>query len=440
MKYGFRQALTWIVIYLSTILLPMALAIGFQSPPTRPFATEFGTLLGVLALGVLAMQSVISGRQRWFAQGAGIDNILQFHRQLGIFALLLVLAHPAAMFIADPDYLLLYIDPRVNFLRAAALGFVVSAALLLVTSSLWRTKFRLPYEQWRLLHGILSLLIIVGGLGHALLVNNYFTQDWKKALLASLVGLALLLIIESRLLRPLRMLRRPWRVIEAKPETGQATTLVFEAEGHVGMKFRPGQFTWLTLGDSPFSLQQHPFSICSSAAHPERLEITAKALGDFTSGLSEVKPGTRAWLEGPYGVFFHDATRSRATVFIAGGVGITPIISMLRTYRELGAHSPLWLIYACSDAEAILFQEELDEMAAQLPLTLVYVFTNPPEDWSGETGYVDEDLLARHLPDDNESIEYFLCGPPPMMDSVEPILIARGAALNRVYSERFNLV
>ncbi|MBE0437031.1 MAG: hypothetical protein IBX56_14660, partial [Methylomicrobium sp.] len=276
--------------------------------------------------------------------------------------------------------------------------------------------------------------------GHALLVNNYFAQDWKKAVLACLIGLSLLLIIESRLLRPLRMLRRPWRVIEAKAETDQATTLVFEAEGHAGMKFRPGQFTWLTLGDSPFSLQQHPFSICSSAAHPERLAITAKALGDFTSGLSEVKPGTRAWLEGPYGVFFHDATRSRAAVFIAGGVGITPIISMLRTYRELGAHSPLWLIYACADADAILFREELDEMAAQLPLTLVYVLTNPPEDWSGETGYVDENLLARHLPDDNESIEYFLCGPPPMMDSVEPILIARGAALNRVYSERFNLV
>jgi len=440
LKYGSRQALTWIVVYLSMVLLPVIIAIGIQAPSARPFAAEFGTLLGALALGVLAMQSVISGRQRWFARGAGMDNILQFHRQLGIFALLLVLAHPIAMLIANPDYLLLYIDPRINFLRAAVLTFIVAATVILVTSSLWRTKFRLPYEQWRLIHGILAFLIIVGGLGHALLVNNYFAQDWKKAVLASLIGLALLLIIESRLLRPLRMLRKPWRIVETKAETGQATTLVFEAEGHAGIKFQPGQFTWLTLGDSPFSLQQHPFSICSSAAHPKRLAITAKALGDFTRGLNQVKPGSRAWLEGPYGVFIHQAYSSRDAVFIAGGVGITPIMSMLRTYRDLGTNTPLWLIYACADADAMLFREELDEMAGQLPLHLVYVLANPPADWNGEAGFVDADLLARHLPDDKESIEYFLCGPPPMMDKVEPILIARGAALNRVYSERFNLV
>lgn len=439
MKYGFWQALAWIIIYLGLVLLPAVLAVGFQAPPARPLAAEFGAILGLLALGVLAMQAAVSGRHRWFAGGAGMDNVLQFHRQLGILALLLVLAHPAAMLIANPAYLA-FLDPRVNLMRATALSFIIIATLILVTSSLLRVTFRLSYEHWRVIHGVLSVLIIISGLSHALLVNNYFAPDWKRLVLMSLVGLALLLILESRLLRPLRMLRRPWRVVEAIQEPGHATTLVFEAQGHAGMKFRPGQFVWLTLGDSPFSLQQHPFSISSSATHPYKLAITAKALGDFTNGLSSVQPGARAWLEGPYGVFFHDADSSRGAIFIAGGVGITPIISMLRTYRDLGRDFPLWLIYASSDADSILFRDELDEMAVNLPLTLVYVLTNPPENWNGETGYVDADLLARYLPEDNDVIEYFLCGPPPMMDSVEPILIVRGAALNRVYSERFNLV
>ncbi|WP_027158523.1 ferredoxin reductase family protein [Methylobacter luteus] len=439
MKYGFWQTLSWIIIYLGLALLPTALAIGFQVPPARSFPAEFGAMLGLLALGVLAMQPAVSGRHRWFAEGAGMDNVLQFHRQLGIFALLLVLAHPAAMLSADPAYLA-FLDPRADLMRAASLSFVVFATLVLVTSSLLRLTFGLSYERWRTLHGVLSLLIVTGGLGHALLVDNYFAPDWKKWVLVCLVGLGLLLILDSRLLRPFRMLRRPWRVVEVIQEPGDATTLVFEAEGHTGMKFRPGQFAWLTLGDTPFSLQQHPFSICSSAVRTDRLAITAKALGDFTDGLSEVKPGTRAWLEGPYGVFFHDAASSRGAVFIAGGVGITPIISMLRTYRDLGSDFPLCLIYANSDADSILFRAELDEIAAKLPLTLVYVLTKPPEDWHGETGYVDADLLDRYLPEDNGVIEYFLCGPPPMMDSVEPVLIARGAALNRVYSERFNLV
>ena len=439
MKYGFWQALAWIIIYLGVVMLPSVLAIGFQAPPARSITAEFGAILGLLALGVLAVQAAISGRHRWFAGGAGMDNVLQFHRQLGILALLLVLAHPTAMLIANPAYLA-FLDPRVNLMRAAALSFIIIATVILVTSSLLRVTFRLSYEQWRVIHGVLFVLIIISGLSHALLVNNYFAPDWKRLVLMSLVGLALLLILESRLLRPLRMLRRPWKVVEAIQEPGHATTLVFEAQGHAGMKFRPGQFVWLTLGDSPFSLQQHPFSISSSATHPYKLAITAKALGDFTSSLSSVQPGTRAWLEGPYGVFFHDADNSRGAIFIAGGVGITPIISMLRTYRDLGRDFPLWLIYASSDADSILFRDELDEMAVNLPLTLVYVLKNPPENWNGETGYVDADLLARYLPEDNDVIEYFLCGPPPMMDSVEPILIVRGAALNRVYSERFNLV
>ena len=439
MKYGFWQALAWIIIYLGLVLLPAVLAVGFQAPPARPFAAEFGAILGLLALGVLAMQAAVSGRHRWFAGGAGMDNVLQFHRQIGILALLLVLAHPAAMLIANPAYLA-FLDPRVNLMRAAALSFIIIVTLILVTSSLLRVTFRLSYEQWRVIHGVLSVLIIISGISHALLVNNYFAPDWKRLVLMSLIGLALLLILDSRLLRPLRMLRRPWRVVEAIQEPGHATTLVFEAQGHAGMKYRPGQFVWLTLGDSPFSLQQHPFSISSSATHPYKLTITAKALGDFTNGLSAVQPGTPAWLEGPYGVFFHDADSSRGAIFIAGGVGITPIISMLRTYRDLGRDFPLWLIYASSDADSILFRDELDEMAVNFPLTLVYVLTNPPENWHGETGYVNADLLARYLPEDNDVIEYFLCGPPPMMDSVEPVLIARGAALNRVYSERFNLV
>lgn len=440
MKYSFRQAFVWISIYSALVLLPTALAIGFQAPPTRLFAAEFSAMLGLLALGVLAMQAVISGRHRWFAAGAGMDNILQFHRQLGIFALLLILAHPTSMLIANPTYLLFYLDPRVNPLRVAVLGFIIIATLVLVTSSLLRTTFRLSYERWRALHGGLFVLIIIGGFSHALLVDNYFAPNWKALVLALLVGSGLLLVVESRLLRPLRMLRRPWRVVEVKQEPGYATTLVFEAKGHAGMAFHPGQFIWLTLGDTPFSLQQHPFSICSSATRADRLAITAKALGDFTRSLSEVQPDTCAWLEGPYGVFVHDTARSHGAVFIAGGVGITPIMSMLRTYRDLGTDFPLWLIYASADADSILFRAELDDMADKLALTLVYVLANPPENWTGETGFVDADLLERHLPGHQSTIEYFLCGPPPMMDIIEPILIARGAALNRIHSERFNLV
>jgi len=101
LKYGFWQAVAWIIIYLGLVLLPTILALGFQAPSAGSFTAELGAILGLLALGVLAMQAAVSGRHRWFAVGAGMDNVLQFHRQLGIFALLLVLAHPAVNDPAD---------------------------------------------------------------------------------------------------------------------------------------------------------------------------------------------------------------------------------------------------------------------------------------------------------------------------------------------------
>jgi predicted ferric reductase len=102
----------------------------------------------------------------------------------------------------------------------------------------------------------------------------------------------LLLMVETRLWRPWHLRRHPWRVAEVEVRRAGSTRLVLEADGHPGMAFKPGQFAWLTLGDTPFSLQQHPFSMSSSPTHPTRLEFIVKQAGDFTRRLA-IMPGTR---------------------------------------------------------------------------------------------------------------------------------------------------
>ncbi len=439
MTVSFAKVLCWIALYIVLALIPMTLALTIDRPPTRSFLVELGSLLGLLGIGVLGMQLVISGRHPWFAGDVGQDNLLQFHRQLGIFAWLLVLAHPITMFIANPDFLE-YLNPSADLIRAGSLIFVLCATTALVASSLWRVGMKLQYEWWRALHGVLSLLVVTAGLGHALLVDHYTAGIVTKLAISAFVGFALLLLLDSRLFRPWRLRRRPWEVVEAHQEPGDATRLVLEAQGHRGLSFKPGQYAWITLGDTPFSLQQHPFSIDSDATRPHRLEFTAKHAGDFTNSLRHVKPGTRAWVEGPYGVFSIDLSAGRQAVFIAGGVGITPIMSMLRSSRALGCAQPMMLLYANSDYGSILFREALDELSQDLPLKVIHVLQEPPEHWEGESGLIDGELLARLLPQDNGEIDYFVCGPPPLMNQVEPALQKRGARVKRIYSERFNLV
>lgn len=429
----------WLLAWMGLALLPMAVAMLGTRPPPRELLVEAGAMLGLLGLGVLAGQLVISGRHRWFATGVGQDNLLQFHRRTGVFGWLLVLAHPALLMLGDAAFLA-WLDPREDLLRAATMIALLLAVSVLVASSLWRLSLGLQYENWRTLHAVLSLFVVTGGLGHALMGAHHTDGLPTQLLLAGVVGVPLLLLLEARLWRPWRRGRAPWRVDTVEDARANSTRLVLRADGHPGMAFQPGQYAWITLGDTPFAVQQHPFSMASTAADPTCLEFIAKRAGDFTCSLPDIEPGSRAFVEGPYGVFSMDVAANRRAVFVAGGIGITPILSMLRSCREHGHSQPLWLVYGNQDAGDIVAREALEALAGELPLTLVHVLNEPGDDWVGETGYIDAELLDRHLPPDGDDIDYFVCGPEPLMDSVEPALKSRGVDTLRLYSERFNLV
>ncbi len=98
-------------------------------------------------------------------------------------------------------------------------------------------------------------------------------------------------LVELRLLRPLRLARRPYLVERVAEERGGATTLALRADGHRGHRFRPGQFAWLKLAEARHALVEHPFSYSSSACRPERPAFTIKAYGDFTSRVPQLRAG-----------------------------------------------------------------------------------------------------------------------------------------------------
>lgn len=438
MRYNLAQTLFWIAVFTLLALMPVAVALLGQLPTPRDYWVEFGALLGFLGLAVLNLQCVITGRYRWFAAGFGFDNLLEFHKQMGIFALVLILAHPGILILADPEFLA-YFDPRENLPRAAALSVITVASLVLIASSLWRLTFCLNYERWRLLHGMLSLSIIFLGLGHVVMVDHYGEPLWKKGALVLMSGTAMYLIIHSRVVRPWLMKRRPYRIVEVRPQRNESRTLVIEPEGAHRLDYHAGQFVWMTVGPSPYSMQQHPFSFASSPRQPQ-IELTIKGLGDFTESVEEIEPGTRVWLEGPYGRFYHKPDEYRGAVFMAGGVGVTPIMSHLRDIRDRGDKTPCLLFDGNSAWDDVMFREEIEEMPGAMQLKVVHVLTDPADDWKGETGYIDEAILKRHLPADYKAYAFFICGPGPLLDSAEQTLIKLGVPARAIFTERFDMV
>lgn len=429
----------WSAVYLLLALLPLVVAMLGHTPGGRGFWIEFGVGLGIVGFAMLALQFVTTGRFRWVGKYFGADAKIQFHRETGILALAFILAHPIVLLVAEPRYLE-YLNPWSNAPRAVFLSGATIALVLLVVLSLWRLSFGLSYEWWRVTHGGLALVVILVGLAHSLQVGHYVTGIGKQAVWVIGAGLPLFLLFHTRIVKPRRIGRNPYRVVEVRPDCEGVYSLVLEPDGHAGMEFQAGQFAWLTVRETPFTLQQHPFSFTSSAAASGRVEFGIKELGDFTATIKDLKPGARAFVEGPYGAFMLDP-QAQGAVFVIGGIGITPALSILRTCRDRTDRRPMLLIYANTQWEEIAFREELDDLSKHLELEIVHVLANPPEGWNGEAGFVTPEILARHLSGrKGQDLQFFVCGPPPMMDVVERALVAQGVPHWRLVSERFDLV
>jgi predicted ferric reductase len=429
----------WLFFYVVMALAPLVVAIAGNPPEGRGFWIELSVALGFVGLAVLGLQFAVTARSNGVDAPYGLDVVLQFHKEMSFVGFAFVLAHPLILFLtgAAPWALLQVLEApwRARFGVAAVL-----ALLLLVATSLWRQRLRLGYEVWRIAHGVLAAIVMISALAHVEAVGHYVSGPLRRTLWAVMSLCVVALLMWVRIVKPILILRRPWRVAEVVERGPGVHSLVLESVGHEGMRFQPGQFAWLTIGRSPLRVTEHPFSLSSSAEDHERVEMTVKAMGDFTSTVADIEPGTSAYLDGPYGVFTYERNEASGFVFVAGGIGITPIMSMLRTLADRCDARPLLLLYANEQVDDIAFRDELRRLDEVLDLRVVHVLNDPPDDWEGATGMITPDLLDDVLPAHPERLEHFLCGPAPMMDAVTDGLLGRDVPLERIHTERFDFI
>jgi predicted ferric reductase len=433
------QGAFWIGVYLFLVGAPLFMLLVGPTPAGRSFWREFSVAIGFAGLAIMGFQFLITARFRHIELPYGMDIVYHFHRQISWVALALILGHVVILFVENPRMMRMLNVFTASWRARCGVASIV-ALLLLVITSIWRRQLRLEYETWRVAHGILATLAVAFAMAHIVLVNHYVELPWKRALWIGLTVFWIGLLLYVRIVKPVMMLRRPYRVTDVHPERGGAYTLTLAPEGHAGFRFKPGQFGWLSLWNGPFAIMEHPFSFSASAEPAGQVAFTIKEAGDFTATIEHAKPGQRAYLDGPYGAFSFERHQAPGFVFLAGGVGVTPIFSMLRTLAERRDRRPLLFFYGSNSWDEIIFREEIAALQERLDLTLVHVLTHPPAGWTGETGLIDASLLDRHLPQDRNSREYFICGSDPMMDAVESALGKLGVSLEHIHSERYNFV
>jgi ferredoxin-NADP reductase len=147
-----------------------------------------------------------------------------------------------------------------------------------------------------------------------------------------------------------------------------------------------------------------------------------------------------AYVEGPFGAFTTDRYPASSYVFLAGGIGITPVMSILRAAADSGDETPMNLVYGAKTREDLAFAAELDDLSEQLDLAITYVLEEPPEEWEGASGYITREVLEAALEERPGEHEYFTCGPPAMTDAVESVLMEMEVDRKRLHYERFEFV
>jgi predicted ferric reductase len=434
-RYTVRAAV-WVFIYLLFILAPLFALLIASLPPTRDFWTEFAVATGYAGLAMMGLQFALTARSRYVTEVWGEDVIYHFHRQISLIAFALVILHPIILIGVQPGRLsMLNVFDTTWRVRFGNLS--IYSLIALIVMALWRTKLKIRYEAWHLFHIVLAVTAVAAGSLHMIGFGRYLIDPWKQALWIGLMIFWIALLLYVRIVKPLFMLRRPYRVEDVRSERGDTSTLAMQPDGHPGFHFRPGQFGWLTLWGSPFKITAHPFSFSSSAAITDgRIEMSIKNLGDFTSAISRVPVGQRVFIDGPYGAFTI-GDPADLHVLIAGGIGITPMMSMIRTLAARGDSRPVILLYGSKDWESIIFREDLEALKARLDLTIIHVLENPSAEWRGERGFISADMLKRHLKPPYADHEYFICGPDVMMDAIEKGLGELGVPLSKYHSERY---
>jgi predicted ferric reductase len=412
-----------LAVYASIALLSVGLA-ALQGLPPRPFLDELSSALAMAGFAMLLMEFVISGRFRKVSRHIGIDLTMRFHQIIARVLTGLLLLHPflytLPMTTRGPQdaertlYLGLTMAGTASGLLAwTGLVFLFAMAVL-------RDRMGFKYEGWRLGHGLGAGAIAIFGFHHTLDVGRYSQDAYSLGFWLVAVAVSLLALLTVYVLRPLHQMSCAYRVATVARCADRTWTVGIEpSPGRPGFSFEAGQFVWLKF-------------------HKAFPRITEQESGDFTSAIGSLERGTPAYVDGPHGNFTLKGRSGHGLAFVAGGVGIAPVLSLLRQLAADSDRRPMLLVYGNRVEAQIACAEELAQLQRSLDLQVFHVLSEPPENWKGLTGQCDGATLERCLPaGGRDQWLYFVCGPTAMIDSTEDFLARAGVPLAQIVAERF---
>jgi predicted ferric reductase len=415
--------------------------------PQRSIA--LGRLFGIFAQLMLLFQVVLVARIKILEDAFGFDRMNAVHRFTGFLVLVFLFSHPFFLVygyaaLNSASFGAQFMSFITDWHDVAGAVFALCLYVLIGFTSWHIIRYKLKYEHWYWVH-FLTYIALIMAFDHqtkfATFGGDGFAPFFWKALMFGVVGAFLL----YRWVHPIWLSRKHRFTVEkVVQEDGGATSVYISGRRMDEFLFEAGQYTSWRFHFGPLWRQfntgfifPHPFSF-SQAFNGTNIRLTAKALGDYTKQLPQLEPGVRVTVSRPLGRFVlphidmsHGVDPSTKLLFIAGGIGITPLRALAEAAHGLTLTSTL--LYGARTRSDFTLLSECKKFCAK-----VVCFASAETDTSPDytVGIIDTAAILRECPDVRERHVY-VCGPTGMMMSIVSQLKAIGLPDSQIHYEKF---
>lgn len=358
----------------------------------------------------------------------GLDHLYHLHIKAGKMSFFFILAHPLLLaiggFLGGGTILTIW-----NWGSTAVLVGIFSLVAIIILTIL-SVYAHLKHQRWvavhRLFGWIVPLLFI-----HALLSKSQLTTIRPLFIYIMTIGSLGFAAFLYRSVFSTFIRKYRYEIAEVHKVNESVTELVLKPLG-VPLIYNSGQYAYMSLRSKGLDGEAHPYSFTTANNGPY-IRFAIKELGDDTANMKWLQPGIKVFLEGPHGSFSYQNSKATSQVWIAGGVGITPFLSMARSLTPGGKHR-IHLFYAADKLQDAVFLSELIAIHKTIPDNFEFTLVN--REWSG---FVTIEVLSEYIKDFKKD-DYFICGSPLMLKKLKFDLAIKGVSKKNIFTEEFSVL
>jgi predicted ferric reductase len=428
------KKLIGVTIIILSLLITLALWLPLKAPTNFVDLVSnlrfMGQLTALLGIVLFCIEFVLATRAKLLESiFGGLDKLYLVHHLVGGIAFILLMNHPLLLAInvlpsIDGALMYLWLGPNLAY----NLGVIAVYSLMILIALTF--YFKLPYNIWKNLHEWMGLPILFATL-HVVLINSDTSQNsLLRFWILIWCAIAIISFIYKRFLYKYLGTNAAYSVERVVKK--QEIVEIYLRPKKKALNFKPGQFAFLSFEKAAIGGEPHPYSM-SSVPGSELLRFSIKALGDYTLKLRELAAGTKALVYGPFGRFFDKAfIKNNDEIWIAGGIGITPFLSMLHERVTHPVSKNISLYYCSKTLDEAAYDNEIREAIINTPNIHYVNFC------AAVSGRISADIIAAQHNNQVKDKLIFICGPKPMMESLNQQFLKLGVKQNNIIFEDFS--